>query len=177
MEYVVIDLHVDIFRVNQGTIEIENAGTDWRKGDPGSSNVHCLRFIYKRVRAGLLVDSSNVLQLLRQSFFGYCRVEAQPRTRMLLLSGTQHQCRNGKVISGSAYFIFCLARDHTSSFAALYFHYSPSHSSPVQNCWCLPLSVPRVHIFLVSRFFPNQLFRLCLGSPTQNILFHISMSS
>jgi len=45
-EYVIVDIDVDILGVYQGTIEIENAGTDWGKGGPGSSHLHGLSFVF-----------------------------------------------------------------------------------------------------------------------------------
>ena len=54
VEYVVVDLGVDIFRIYKGTIHIENTGTDWGKGGPGKSHVDCLWFVSKRVRKRLL---------------------------------------------------------------------------------------------------------------------------
>ena len=102
MEYVVVDFHVDIFGINKGTIEIENAGTNWREGGPRRGNVHCLWFVYKRVRSGLSVDSSDILQLLRQSSCRYCKVEAQPRIKMLLRYPISMQ--EWKSVLGSACF-------------------------------------------------------------------------
>ena len=85
MEYVTVNLHVDILGINKGTIEIKNACTDWGKGGPRSWNVHCVWFVYKRVRTGPLVNTMDVPQRPRQSSGG---VEAQPRIKALLVRGT-----------------------------------------------------------------------------------------
>lgn len=62
MEYVVVNLHVDILGIDKSTIEIENAGTNCGKVGPRCGNVHCVWFVHERVRSGLLVDSVDVLQ-------------------------------------------------------------------------------------------------------------------
>ena len=48
------------------------------------------------------MNGKDAIQLLGQSPCRYRGVEALPSIKMLLISGTQYQCRNEKVLSGPA---------------------------------------------------------------------------
>ena len=60
MEYVIVDLDVDILGIYESTIKIKNAGTDWGKGGAGSSYLHCLSFVLKRVTGSVVSRSSGM---------------------------------------------------------------------------------------------------------------------
>ena len=61
----------------------------------------------------------------------------------LLISGTQCQCSNGKVISGSAYIRSSALPGVTQGLSPhSIFTARPFLSSPAQSCWCWPPSCP-----------------------------------